>query len=440
MVAADELLSAESALSLGDSNMIDEDFENALTAYATALALIPSVPSSSTFSSGCLSFRILSHKAEVLLKLKRYDEALVDGREALTFVSSALGFLREGETELCHSRIGQALLHLQRYDEALIEFQQALQLAIYNQDRRKTKYRYEAYVQQCQSNMISTNAETEPAIQNMDFDKDESEQVLVEEIERDKHMFPEVITPLKEAYESPSINKSSTKLGSKIPSIPKYQYYQTDKIMTIAILEPDVKHTDLMVKFGTKRLTVILKKQGVDLTVICGKLYSKVVKDKCKVVIKGEKVLLKLFKSEPHEWHELFSKALMDEDDKDESDEDEKPKNAETSETTQTSATIPRPYASHRDWNAIERDLKEQEKQDKPQGEEAMNALFRQIYAKADPDTRRAMIKSYQTSGGTVLSTNWSEVKEKDYEKEREAPKGVEWKTWEGEKVPMSKN
>jgi suppressor of G2 allele of SKP1 len=36
------------------------------------------------------------------------------------------------------------------------------------------------------------------------------------------------------------------------------------------------------------------------------------------------------------------------------------------------------------------------------------------------------MIKSYQTSGGTVLSTNWGEVKEKDYEgKDRpDAPNG----------------
>ena len=33
-------------------------------------------------------------------------------------------------------------------------------------------------------------------------------------------------------------------------------------------------------------------------------------------------------------------------------------------------------------------------------------------------------------SGGTVLSTNWSEVKEKDYEKERSAPDGQEWKKW----------
>lgn len=40
------------------------------------------------------------------------------------------------------------------------------------------------------------------------------------------------------------------------------------------------------------------------------------------------------------------------------------------------------------------------------------------------------MVKSFQTSGGTVLSTNWGEVKDKDYEKTVEAPKGQEVRKW----------
>ncbi|KAI8930187.1 SGS domain-containing protein [Entophlyctis helioformis] len=64
------------------------------------------------------------------------------------------------------------------------------------------------------------------------------------------------------------------------------------------------------------------------------------------------------------------------------------------------------------DWNEIERGVEE----DKPEGEQALNALFQQIFKDANEDTRRAMMKSYVESNGTCLSTNWDEVGKKKVE------------------------
>ena len=59
-----------------------------------------------------------------------------------------------------------------------------------------------------------------------------------------------------------------------------------------------------------------------------------------------------------------------------------------------------RPYASQKDWSKIDAEITKELEEDKPQGEEALNVLFKDIYAKADPETRRALNKSFQTSGG----------------------------------------
>ncbi len=82
-----------------------------------------------------------------------------------------------------------------------------------------------------------------------------------------------------------------------------------------------------------------------------------------------------------------------------------------------------------KDWTKVDSEMSKELTKEKPEGDSALNDLFKQIYDRADEATRRAMIKSYQTSGGTVLSTNWGEVADKDYEgKDRpEAPAGQEW-------------
>jgi tetratricopeptide (TPR) repeat protein len=440
--AVDPAVSAQASLALGDSYCVDENYEDALDAYAIALSMCHdgSSSSSSSNSSGDMhndatQFRALSHKAAALLRLDRYEEAVWDGQQAL---SGSLVGLREGETEACHHRVGVALFRLERYQDARVAFEHALQLALLNHNKRDTKQKHEDYIQRCKDLQLHQD------VHMVELEED-SDMIVVEEIDQKPPARPAAsgLKPAPRASGAPTpipvVAASTTTLTNK-PTMPKYQYYQNDKFMTIAILESNVKEESIRVTFATKRLTVILHKQGVDFTVICGKLFDKVNTEKCKVVIKEERVLVKLRKVDPHDWHELFSKALYEDDDgKDDQDDaitSKKPvPMAEDVIPKVQPTTVPRPYASHRDWDAIERNLKEQEKQEKPEGEEAMNALFQQIYAKADPETRRAMVKSYQTSGGTVLSTNWAEVKEKDYEKEREAPKGMEWKTWEGEKL-----
>jgi suppressor of G2 allele of SKP1 len=84
-----------------------------------------------------------------------------------------------------------------------------------------------------------------------------------------------------------------------------------------------------------------------------------------------------------------------------------------------------------KDWNNVEKEINQELANDaKNDPNEGMMRLFREIYGNANEETRRAMIKSFQTSGGTVLSTDWNEVKEKDYEgRDRpDAPKGQEWR------------
>jgi hypothetical protein len=43
-------------------------------------------------------------------------------------------------------------------------------------------------------------------------------------------------------------------------------------------------------------------------------------------------------------------------------------------------------------------------------GDKALNEMFQQLYAGATDEQRRAMVKSYQESNGTALSTDWKDV------------------------------
>ncbi|KAL2540215.1 Protein SGT1B [Abeliophyllum distichum] len=81
------------------------------------------------------------------------------------------------------------------------------------------------------------------------------------------------------------------------------------------------------------------------------------------------------------------------------------------------------------DWDKLEAQVKKEEKEEKLDGDAALNKFFRDVYGDADEDTRRAMSKSFLESHGTVLSTNWKDVGSKKVI--GSPPDGMELKKWE---------
>ncbi|TAQ87207.1 hypothetical protein B7494_g4468 [Chlorociboria aeruginascens] len=57
-----------------------------------------------------------------------------------------------------------------------------------------------------------------------------------------------------------------------------------------------------------------------------------------------------------------------------------------------------------KDWDSVA------EKEEIEEGQDDVEGFFKTLYKDASPDVRKAMIKSYQESNGTALSTNWSDV------------------------------
>lgn len=75
-------------------------------------------------------------------------------------------------------------------------------------------------------------------------------------------------------------------------------------------------------------------------------------------------------------------------------------------------AALPRKAYPTSAKNKVDWDRLAQEADKEKEDSSDINSLFKQLYKDATDEQRQAMIKSYQESGGTALSTDWGDVKD----------------------------
>ncbi|XP_054687994.1 protein SGT1 homolog isoform X2 [Grus americana] len=207
-----------------------------------------------------------------------------------------------------------------------------------------------------------------------------------------------------------TLNASQTEMQPLPPKI-KYDWYQTDSQVIVTIMIKNAQKDDVSVQFSEKEMNASVRlASGEDYNLKLVLLHS-IVPEQSTFKVLSTKVEIKMKKPEAVRWEKLEGQG-------------DSPKLKQFTPDTQHLY----PSSSHytRNWDKLVVEIKEEEKNEKLEGDAALNKLFQQIYSDGTDEVKRAMNKSFMESGGTVLSTNWSDVGKRKVEVN--PPDDMEWK------------
>jgi len=207
----------------------------------------------------------------------------------------------------------------------------------------------------------------------------------------------------------------------------KTDWYQTHDTVTINIMAKGIRKDREHVDIEHESVSVSFPIDGTasEYSYDVDPLYAPIVPLESKYRVTPNKLEVTLRKASPGvRWHELERPAG-------------KGDSATAEQSTTTTTTMPiqeapvpaYPTSSKsgaKNWDkVVVEDLDENDEFD---GGDETSRFFKQLYGGATPEQQRAMMKSYSESGGTVLSTDWSNVGSKKVEPQ--PPDGMEAKKY----------
>ncbi|KAH9601273.1 SGS domain [Trypanosoma melophagium] len=203
------------------------------------------------------------------------------------------------------------------------------------------------------------------------------------------------------------------------------EWFQSPTQLTFTFYVRDRNEDDVRVQATDQSLTVtiLLDPSGREYQYNIERFYAPLTPDSAVINVRPMKIEITLKKASEMQWPAL--EAL----------ESEAPKlttpplsdtnnTATVANTSVPSRELKYPNSRGKDWSAVKID----DDDVKPEGEQALNALFQQIYGNGTDEQRRAMMKSFVESNGTVLSTNWEDVGNREVK--MEPPTGMEPKSY----------